>query len=161
MKEARALVRTRLVEFQRRIAELTGEISSQREHSRLRERELTLGLLEIADAFDNLEEVIRSKEERLDKSARRMANNARAIHRKLLRHLEVCSIVPLAPAEMIDRRATRESCKVVETQECPGQPDETVLAVVKCGYIDVRVNEVIRKADVVTVRNTDHGSGRT
>ncbi len=154
MKEAKALVRAKLVELQRRIVELTRALAKQEERSRRREREVSL--LEIADAFDNLEDLIRAKQEHWDKSARRMAGNVRAIHRKLLRHLETCHIVPM---DLAGRKATMELCKVIETQESPEQADETILCVVKMGYIDPRGGEAVRKAEVITVRNShDQGS---
>ncbi len=150
MTNAKAFVRTRLVELQRRVTQLSAALTQERERYVRRERELGLDLLEIADAFDNLDGIIHAKEEQLDKSARRLVGNFRAIHRKFLRHLEACHVVPI---ELTGRQATMEHCEVVETQDRPGESNATILAVLESGYTDPRDGRVIRKAQVITVRN--------
>jgi molecular chaperone GrpE (heat shock protein) len=44
---------------------------------------------------------------------------------------------------------------IVETRSIPGRANEEILAVLKRGYLDTAHNAVLRKAEVVTVRNAD------
>ena len=44
-------------------------------------------------------------------------------------------------------------CKVVDTQESADIANETILSVVKNGYIDKNKKKVLRKAEVITVLN--------
>jgi molecular chaperone GrpE (heat shock protein) len=88
----------------------------------------------------------------LDKTSLSLLNNMRAVQRKLLRLLSVRNIVPL---DFPDRRATAEQCRIVETKQMPEKEDEEILAVLKKGYLDREENLVLRKAEVVTVRNAD------
>ena len=46
-----------------------------------------------------------------------------------------------------------ETCKIIETREQPNLDDETVLEILKTGYINEQDGTVIRKADVITVLN--------
>lgn len=141
------IVRAWLVAFQRQIAQLTREQTEQREAFASKQHDLILGLLELADAFDMLEELIVSKEEEFDKSSRQMAKNVRAVHRKLMRLLKARHVVPM---ELAGTKASMETCKVIDTQDCADQEEETVLAVMKKGYVETTSGDVMRKAEVVT-----------
>ena len=47
-----------------------------------------------------------------------------------------------------------EYCKVVDTREAPDMVNETILSVVKNGYMNSQEKIVLRKAEVVTVLNS-------
>ena len=76
--------------------------------------------------------------------------NTRSIHKKLVRLLKTDHIVPM---EFAGNRARIDYCKVVETRPEPELADETILKVIKNGYINKLNGTVIRKADVITVSN--------
>ncbi|XOF33249.1 MAG: nucleotide exchange factor GrpE [Candidatus Electrothrix sp. YB6] len=145
-----ALVRERLVAFQREIAELRRNSREQEEAFRSREQDLLLSLFEVLDAFDNVERNLQGKEELLGKTGRRLLNNTRAINRKLLRLLRSRQIEPL---DLQDSKARMEQCRVVATRPDPERENAEIILVEKKGYVDTAQNQVLRKAEVVTVRN--------
>lgn len=150
MKKEKEFLREKLIEFQLRIAELTQALR-EREHSfQAKEKALYLDLLEILDAFENLDETIQAKEAEFDKTARRLAKNIRAIHRMLIRLLKAKHIVRI---EFPDNKARMEYCKIVETQGSVDMENETILSILKNGYMDKQHNKVMRKAEVITVLN--------
>ncbi|MBW2076770.1 MAG: nucleotide exchange factor GrpE [Deltaproteobacteria bacterium] len=139
-----------MVAFQLEIAELNQALR-EREHSyQAKEKELLLDFLEILDAFENLDETIQAKEADFDKTARLLAKNIRSIHRMLIRMLRARHIVRI---EFPDNKARMESCKIVETQESADMENETILSILKNGYMDKQHNKVVRKAEVITVLN--------
>lgn len=146
------LLREKLVSFQREIVELKQSVKEQEELCLHREHELFVELFEVLDVFDNIEKNIRRKQEALDKTSQGLLNSMRAVQRKLLRLLGSRQIEPL---HFPDRRAKVEQCVVVDTQSVPEQENEEILAVLKRGYFDAARNTVLRKAEVITVRNKD------
>lgn len=144
------LLREKLIDFQREIADLKRTGREQEEASLNREQDFLLSLFEVLDAFDNLDKNIQEKEELLDKTGRRFVKNTRAINRKLLRLLRSRHIEPL---EFSDNKARMEQCKVVDTQSDPARENEEIISVEKKGYIDTERNRIMRKAEVVTVSN--------
>ena len=102
------------------------------------------------DVFDNIELHLRRRPEPLDKGGQRLLGSMRAVQRKLLRLLSARQIEPL---DLPGRRAQVGLCAVVETKSIPGRENEEILAVLKRGYRDAARDVVLRKAEVVTVRN--------
>ncbi|MCI5165924.1 MAG: nucleotide exchange factor GrpE [Candidatus Electrothrix sp. GM3_4] len=145
-----ALLREKLIEFQREIAELKHVSREQEEAAGQREQELLLGLFEVLDAFDNLEKNIQDKKELLDKTGQRFVKSTRAIQRKLLRLLRSCHVEPLGFPENMARM---EQCKVIASQNDPARENEEIISVEKKGYIDTERKKILRKAEVVTVYN--------
>ena len=150
MKREKEVLRDKFIEFQLKIAELKQALHQQEEASWAREKALHLSLFEILDAFESLEETIRAKEEGMDKTSRSLAKNIRAIHRKILRMLEANHITQI---EFPDGKARMDYCKVVDTSEAPDMENETILTIVKNGYIQEHIGTVLRKAEVITVMN--------
>ena len=64
--------------------------------------------------------------------------------------LESRSAVPL---EFPDGQALMEYCKIIETRTDDTLADETIVAIVKKGYLDKQRGRALRKAEVITVRN--------
>jgi molecular chaperone GrpE (heat shock protein) len=146
------MLREKLVVFQREIAELKRLRREEEEDCRDREQDLLAELFEVLDVFDSLENNIRRRQQPLDKTSLGLLKNMRAVQRKLLRLLAARNIVPL---DFPDRRAKAEQCRIVETKQMPDKEDEEILVVLKKGYIDRKENLVLRKAEVMTVRNAD------
>jgi molecular chaperone GrpE (heat shock protein) len=146
------LLRERLVAFQREIAELKQLAQEQAETHLHQERTLFAELFEVLDVFDNLELTLRRRPEPFEKTSQSLLNSMKAVQRKLLRLLASRQIEPL---EFPDRQAKLEQCVIVETRSIPGRANEEILAVLKRGYLDTAHNAVLRKAEVVTVRNAD------
>jgi len=147
------LLREKLVIFQREIAELKHQVKEREENCLRDERQLCAELFEVLDVFDSIELHFRRKQEPLDKSCRHLLNSMRAVQRKLLRLLNARQIEPLGLPD--DRRARIEQCAIVDTRPAPDRENEEILAVLKRGWIDAARDVVLRKAEVVTVRNDE------
>lgn len=148
MKADKAYLRQKLIAFQLKIAELSHSLSEQQDRFEKKQKDHYLGLFEILDAFEILEETIESKEDQMDKPARMLCKNIRSIHKKLVRLIKVDHIVPI---EFADNCARMDHCKVIETRPEPELAAETILEVIKNGYINKSDGTVLRKAEVITV----------
>ena len=95
MKEKKDFLRKKLIEFQLKILDLSHILKEREDSFRERENKLFTGLFEVLDAFENVEENINAKEDRMDKTARRLAKNVRTIRKKLVRLLKANGVVRL------------------------------------------------------------------
>ncbi len=150
MKSEKERLRRKIIEFQQTIAGLKLSLAQKEAAFCQREKESFLGLLEIVDALGALEKNLETKQDTLDKTARMLGKNILAIHRKMLRHLGAAAIVQM---EFPDNKASMEYCKILETREAPHLENETLLEIVKQGYLNTQDNSILRKAEVITVRN--------
>ena len=150
MKKEKDFLKEKFIQFQLKIAELTHALKEQKDSFRVREKDLYLNLLEMMDAFESLDETIQSKENEFGKTGQRLAKNVRAIHRKLFRLLNANNIVRI---EFSDNKARMDYCKIVDTKEAADLENETILSLLKSGYIDKQQDKVLRKAEVITVLN--------
>ena len=152
MKKEKEFLKEKFVKFQLKIAELTHALSEQEKRSKDRENDLYMNLFDMLDAFENLNENIRAKEDGLDKTARLLSKSIQSIHRKLIRLLKTRNIIQI---EFPDKKAKMENCKIVDTKESGSMENETILSVVKNGYVDRKQGIVLRKAEVITVLNSE------
>lgn len=150
MSKKKEFLKEKFVVFQVKIAELTHALQEQENSFQAREKDLYINLFEILDAFENLDQTMVAKENRFDKTTRRLAKNIRSIRKKLVRLLKTSHIVQV---EFSNNIADMDYCKVVDTQKSAGIANETILSVVKNGYIDKNKKIVLRKAEVITVLN--------
>jgi molecular chaperone GrpE (heat shock protein) len=150
MKAGKEFLREKLIEFQLRIAELNHAMTQQRNGFQEREKALNLGLLDILDAFENIDDTIETQKDKFDKTARMLSKNIRSVHRKLIRLMKSSDIVKM---EFSDNLARMDYCKIVDTRQAPQLNNETILAVVKNGYVNRQDGTVVRKAEVITVLN--------
>ncbi|NDY72227.1 nucleotide exchange factor GrpE [Desulfobacter hydrogenophilus] len=143
-------LKKKLIDFQQQIAGLKLDLAAQAGDRQKRENEFFTGLLDIMDAFELIEDNLESKKESLDKPARMLGKNIRSIHKKLSRYFNSVGISPIA---FEDGKAVMEQCKVLETRADPGQEDGTLFKIVKKGYLNTRDGTILRKAEVITIRN--------
>ncbi|MFH0926083.1 MAG: nucleotide exchange factor GrpE [bacterium] len=146
---AKKLVRNKLIDFQKKIADISFLLTSQQNEHNQREKELNLELFDILDSFENTFNLIQEKESSWEKSAQMSMKTFRSIYKKLLRVLFERGVEQI---EFPANKAVIGLCKVVETRVMPGIENEYILSVVKKGY-KKRTGEVIRPAEVVTVLN--------
>ena len=139
-----------LVGFQRKIAKLDKTINDQAEEFTLRQKELFGDLFTILDAFEHLEKNLESKNDTVEKSTRLIIKSTLKIKRKLLRILKDRDIEPL---NFPDNQARMELCKVIATEKANQLTDGTIISIEKTGYIDIRQNLILRKAEVITALN--------
>lgn len=145
-------LKEKLIEFQQTIAQLKLTIVRTEESFLKKEKDSFLNLLEVMDSFEALEKNLETKKETLDKTARMLGKNILSIHKKLFRYFQSASIVKM---EFSENKATMERCKIIETRISPGLKDETILEIVKNGYINEQDGTVLRKAEVITVSNSE------
>ncbi|MBW2738053.1 MAG: nucleotide exchange factor GrpE [Deltaproteobacteria bacterium] len=150
MRKKKEFLKEKFINFQKKIAELTHALQEQEDSFQSREKDLYINLFEILDAFENLDQTIQAKENQFDKTSQRLAKNIRSIRKKLIRLLKTYHIVQI---EFSNNIADMDCCKVVDTQEAADMANETILSVVKNGYIDKNKEMVLRKAEVITVLN--------
>jgi len=143
-------LKKKLIDFQQQIAGLKLDLAEQAGARQKRENEIFAGLLDIMDAFELIEDNLESKKEALDKSARMLGKNIRSIHKKLSRYFESAGIYPIT---FQDGKAVMAQCKVLETRPDPDQEDGALLEIVKKGYLNTRDGTILRKAEVITIRN--------
>jgi molecular chaperone GrpE (heat shock protein) len=146
----KALLKQKIIEFQQTIAELNISLAQKEELFYKKERDSFLSLLDTMDAMEALEKNLETKKGKLDKTAKMLGKNILSIHRKLLRHFKSASIVPM---EFSENKATMEYCKILETRGHPELENETILEIIKKGYLNQQDNRVLRKAEVITVLN--------
>jgi molecular chaperone GrpE (heat shock protein) len=146
MKKQR--LRAKLIGFQKDLISLSRELETEKELARRREDALYLELAAVLDAFENVFNTLREKEETLDKSARRVLKSFQAINRKLLRILEESGVERLA---FPDGKAEIGLCKIVDTEVMEGAEDGTIVSVIRSGYR--RGERILRPAEVITVAN--------
>ena len=152
MTTEKELLKQKIIEFQQTIAALKLSNVQNQEQFFKKEKDSFLNLLDIMDAFATLEKNLETKKDKLDKSAKMLGKNILSIHRKLFRHFRSASIFQM---EFPGNKATMEYCKIIETREHPELENETILEIVKNGYIYKQDNMVLRKAEVITVLNDD------
>ncbi|MBI2567086.1 MAG: nucleotide exchange factor GrpE [Candidatus Schekmanbacteria bacterium] len=150
MNDIKQYLRDRLATFQRRIVELEQESRRREDESQAARLALYNGIFEAVDALSSLAASIERRGDELGRSGKRLAGNVQAIRRKLLRTLEEQHIVELS---VTAGKATLEACTVVETRPAAELPNTTILNVVRPGYVDQARNRILRKAEVITVRN--------
>ncbi len=150
MKRKKELLREKLIDFQLKIAALDHTLKEQEDRFKSRENALYLNLFEVLDAFENLAKTIKAKEDGFDKTTRRIAKNISSIQQKLARSLKLRGIIPV---EFKDNQARMEYCKIVETRQDPQMENESILSIIKTGYLDKNSNKVLRKAEVVIIVN--------
>jgi molecular chaperone GrpE (heat shock protein) len=150
MSAEKKFLREKFIEFQTKIADLALSLTEQENSFEEKEKVLYLSLLDILDAFENVDEMIEAKKDNFDKAAFMLSKNIRSIHKKFVRLMKAGHIVPM---EFPDNKARMAFCKVVDTREEPEMENETILSVVKKGYFRKEGGAILRKAEVITVFN--------
>ncbi|MFH1077364.1 MAG: nucleotide exchange factor GrpE [Pseudomonadota bacterium] len=149
IKTEKEFLRSKFIELQLGIADLTHALKIQEQKFLSKEIELYLNLFELSDSFENLNDIIEEKKAGFDKSALMLARNIQSLQKKLVRVFKANHVLCI---EFPDNKARMEYCKVIETREVPDMENEKILSVVKNGYIN-KDGVVLRKAEVVTVLN--------
>ena len=114
------------------------------------EKKFALDLIAVLDSFetkfDAYEEKIRNNE--LSEDSKKIIDSFKTISRKVSRILESYNIQEI---KFDDGKIKPGLCNIIETKPDPQKENETILILLKKGYT-IR-DKVIRKAEVITVRN--------
>ena len=135
--------------FQKEIVELKRKLAEEKQESFKKEQEILFDVFETIDAFDNLLENLKNKENP-DISLKRTIKNIESIRRKILRILEKRGILKI---EFPENKAVFGLCKIIDTQNIPELAEEAIIKVVKNGFR--KEDEIIRPAEVITVKYDD------
>jgi len=146
---SKEFIRHKLIDFQKKIADLSFEIASLQKDYSSGEKALYLELFEVLDSFENVFQAVEEKEPAWDRSAQMAMKSFRSIYRKILRILSHRGIEQI---EFPDNKAVFGLCKVVETKADPVKENEQILSVLRKGY-RAKDGNVIRPAEVITVLN--------
>lgn len=150
MNDQQKYLKQTLISFQRTIVQLNQELRSREDNYREKEKNFWLNVMDILDACDRLYEYIEDKKESFDKPALKVAASFNSIRNKTNRFLKSNQIIPITFEQ---NKASRELCKVIETRPDETLDNETILTILKTGYLDANSNTVLRKAEVITVLN--------
>lgn len=144
----KALLRDKLVYFQKRLVELTSEVDTSKKRCQEAEEDFLLELFGVADAFENIFNHLAEKQPSRDKATQRAIKSFQAIQRKLLRILADKGAVQIT---LLDNKAQIGLCQIIETRMVTDQDEGTILAIIKNGYL--YGDKVLRPMEVVTVAN--------
>ena len=148
---AKQYINQKLIDFQKKIADVTFTLNSLQSERDTRERELFLEIIEVLDAFENVSHTLDGKGPIEDKSAQRAVKSFQAIQKKIMRLLSRRDIEQI---QFPKDKAVFGLCKVVDTKTAPEMENETILSIVRKGY-KRKAGEVIRPAEVITVLNRE------
>lgn len=142
-------IREKLIDFQKRIADLSfSHTALQNEHMKWK-LELYSDLFEVQDSLENMLKGLEEKETNPEQSSQNLIKGFRSIYMKILRLLSKRGIERI---EFPENKAIFGLCKVIETRPMPGMENEQIIAIVRNGYME-RGGDVIRPAEVITVLN--------
>ncbi len=146
----KAQLKEKLIGFQQTIAELKLEIVQKEALFCQREKDFFSNIFDVMDVLAGIEKNLETKKNQLDKTAKMLGRNIASVHKKLQRHFNSADIFRM---EFPDNKATMAYCKIIETRNVSELENETILEIVKNGYINKRDGTVLRKAEVITVLN--------
>ncbi len=141
-------LQVKLIGFQREVLALSRELDSQSKLFREQQDTLFLDLANVLDAFENIFNSLREKEDNLDKPTKKAIKSFQRIYRKLIRILEENGIKQV---EFPGDKAAIGSCKIIDTETLEGAPEGQVITVVRHGY--QHKERILRPAEVITVSN--------
>lgn len=150
--EKKTFLKNRMLEFQREISSLKKALADMENSCEDRVAELQLKFIEVLDSLENIENNSREKaaDGLLDAQAVKMLKSIVSVKNRTARMLKACNVEKI---EFPEGRAVREHSIIVDTQPSPAQENETILEVVKEGYLNRKSNRTIRKAELITVLN--------
>lgn len=143
-------VKSKVIEFQKRIVELKHEVRQLRDDA---DKETKRALIEKLEWFDLLSIAIEDLKVHME-SDQKISENIvfikplERLKNKMHRYFESHSIVPVTPNHSDE---DNDCIKVVDTRPHSKLPEGTVLEIIRRGYRWKR--QVLRKAELVTVKN--------
>jgi molecular chaperone GrpE (heat shock protein) len=109
---------------------------------------ISLSIIDILDSFERLEESLIEKELNKIDDVEKTMNRYKTIQKKLLNLLQKYGITKV---EFPDNRLIVGLCRVVDKEPDPSKPNDTIISIVRNGYI--RGSELIREAEIIVVKN--------
>ena len=152
IKEKKEFLKQKMVDFQREISTLRKTLGDTKNSYESKTTQFHLQFIDLLDTLENIENNAREKEREnaLDNYAAKLLKNIVSVKNKTLRILKVNHIERI---EFPDNKAVREYSEIVDTQPSETQKNETILEVLKAGYINNKSRKTVRKAELITVLN--------
>lgn len=147
MEKELSILRNILAADKQAIVGLRQEVTDLQNHHHDLSRDFCLGIISVLDSFESKEGNLSLRYE-ADEQAQRVIKSYSSIKKQLLGLLAKHGVTQL---EFPDGRLPIGFAKVIDTEPAPGQENDTIVGVVKPGY--VRGSQVVREAEVIVVRN--------
>ena len=110
--------------------------------------DLIRSIIQLVDTFENAEQLISEKGWDQSEESKKVINRYRNVYNQLIRLLSAKGVTKL---EFPENRLIIGFCRVVETEPDSTKANDTIISIVRNGYI--RGSELIRPADVIIVKN--------
>jgi len=107
-----------------------------------------LGIIEVIDTYEKAEESIIERELNKDKNSKFIISRFNSVNKSLLKLLKKNGVTKL---EFPENRLLVGFCKVIDTEPDPNLPNDTIIEIVRNGYIHGK--KLIREAEVIIVKN--------
>lgn len=110
--------------------------------------DLITGIIKVIDTFENSEKAINERNLNIDDNTQKIIERFTSVLRRLHRLLKNNGVTKL---EFPENRLMVGFCKVIDTEPDPNLPNDTIIEIVKNGYIHGK--KPIREAEVIIVKN--------
>jgi molecular chaperone GrpE (heat shock protein) len=111
-------------------------------------KEIVLGIIDMIDSFERVEEEIVEKNRKNNKDIFKTMKRYQSIHTKLIYLIEKYGITKI---EFPDNRLIVGLCEVVGTENDESKENDEIISIIRNGY--QRENELIRAAKIIVVKN--------
>ncbi len=110
--------------------------------------DLIRGIIQIVDTFENAEQLISEKGWDQSEDTKKVIIRYKNVYNQMIRLLSAKGVTKL---DFPENRLIIGFCRVVETEPDSTKANDTIISIVREGYI--RGSELIRPADVIIVKN--------
>jgi molecular chaperone GrpE (heat shock protein) len=137
-----------LTEQLRSINTLNNRVESKENEKQDLFKELALGIIDIVDTFERVEESFIEKGLDKQEETSKIINRYKTVQKKVLNLLNKHGITKL---EYPENKLLVGFSKIVDTEPDASKKNDEIITVVRNGYI--RGKELIREAELIVVRN--------
>ena len=110
--------------------------------------EMILGIIEVIDTYEKADEAITERNLDKDDNSKFVINRFKSVNKRLFKLLQKFGVTKL---EFPENRLLVGFCKVIDTEPDSNLPNDSIIEVVRNGYIHGK--ELIREAEVIIVKN--------
>ena len=130
------------------VSQLKNKVIRKEQEKQDQLRDMLLAIIDIVDSFERVEEGL--AERGLDKSEEgsRVMKRYKGVHRKLMNVLNINGVEPLT---FPNNQLVVGFSRVVDTVPDNTKQNDEIITIIRNGY--VRGDELIREAEVITVKN--------
>ena len=131
-----------------KINSLKNEIESKELEKNDMFREIILGIVDIADTFERVEEGLLDRGLNKNVESIKVQERYKSVHKRVLSLLSKYGVTKL---EYPDNRLIVGFSRIVETEPDSARRNDEIISIVRNGYI--RGSELIREAELIVVKN--------